>query len=569
MQNIDNLCMGCMKDNGGEQICHFCHFDKNYVQSAPLLPLKTVLDDRYVVGRAIDRNGDGVTYLGWDKVLGSSVRIREFLPEKICSRIENAEFITVEQNCDGVFNSYLKQFLKIARTLAGNRELTSLFPVYDVMELNGTAYYVSENITGMSLENFLNRKGAPLSWEQVRFLMIPAISTMSVLHNANLVHGGISPKNLIVCKDGKLRITGFSITDVRRDNGILNPELFSGYAAIEQYDSDGAVLTPATDNYALAACIYRCLIGAEPQESTLRRQNDKLIIPAKIAENVPGFVLDTMSMALQIMPNDRLSSADKFKSGISNQPVIKQSNHAVNVNVNSDVSDNVQEQATKPKKSHAFAYAMFALIITVSIALIVIILFFSGNNNEDNTDNSSNYSSKNSALVSSNTDSSPSYGLESEMDTVPQLETFNIYSNEANEARKTFKVTVISKVYSDDKAEGTIISQDPAPATKLSKLNNGEMNEIKIVVSMGKEKVKIKESLAGKTEDEARYILLKYGFSNTNIVVSKDRYSIDVPYNTVICIEPDGNAEAISKESQITLYLNSNEDMKPKEEDQQ
>ncbi len=565
MQNIDNLCMGCMKDNGGEEICHFCHFDKNYVQSAPLLPLKTVLDDRYVVGRAIDRNGDGVTYLGWDKVLGSSVRIREFLPEKICSRIENAEFITVEQNCDGIFNSYLKQFLKIARTLAGNRELSSLFPVYDVMELNGTAYYVSENITGMSLENFLNRKGAPLTWEQVRFLMIPAISAMSVLHSANIVHGGISPKNLFVCKDGKLRITGFSIADVRRNNDILNPELFSGYAAIEQYDTDGATLTPATDNYAFAACIYRCLIGAEPQESTARRQNDKLIIPAKIAENIPGFVLDTMSLALQILPDDRLSSAEKFKSGISNQPVIKQPKSAVVVNTASDSNVEIQEQPVKQRKSHAFAYAMFALIITVSLALIVIILFFSGNG-DDTTDDSSGYVSKNSSVVSSNSNDSPSYGLESEMDTVPQLETFNIYSNEANDARKTFKITVVSKVYSDDKAEGTIISQDPAPATKLSKLNNGEMNEIKIVVSMGKEKVKIKESLAGKTEDEARYILLKYGFSNSNIVVSRDRYSIDVPYDTVICIEPDGNAEAISRESQITLYLNSNVDMKPTEE---
>ena len=68
MQNINDLCMGCMKDNGGAEVCPYCGYHEDALPLAPYLPTKTWLEDRYLVGKLLSSNGEGATYLGWDNV---------------------------------------------------------------------------------------------------------------------------------------------------------------------------------------------------------------------------------------------------------------------------------------------------------------------------------------------------------------------------------------------------------------------------------------------------------------------------------------------------------------------
>ena len=68
---------------------------------------------------------------------------------------------------------------------------------------------------------------------------MPVLSTLGTLHSAGIIHRGISPTTLIVGKNGKMRITGFSIWQARTARGDLTAQLFPGYAAIEQYGFEG------------------------------------------------------------------------------------------------------------------------------------------------------------------------------------------------------------------------------------------------------------------------------------------------------------------------------------------
>ena len=77
MINSDNLCMSCMKEIGSEKQCPYCGFHADSKQIEPYLPIRTVLGNRYLVGKLLEYNGDGATYMGLDLSTRESVNIRE------------------------------------------------------------------------------------------------------------------------------------------------------------------------------------------------------------------------------------------------------------------------------------------------------------------------------------------------------------------------------------------------------------------------------------------------------------------------------------------------------------
>ena len=86
MISTDRLCMGCMNDNGGEQICPICGFDANAKNPKNAVPIKTMVNDRFLVGRVISANGEGIDYIGWDTANDAIVKIREYFPMGIAKR---------------------------------------------------------------------------------------------------------------------------------------------------------------------------------------------------------------------------------------------------------------------------------------------------------------------------------------------------------------------------------------------------------------------------------------------------------------------------------------------------
>ena len=72
--------MGCMNDNGGEQVCPICGYDESTPQLSSYMPVRTWLDGRYLIGRVLESNGEGITYLAWDNEENMPVRVREYMP---------------------------------------------------------------------------------------------------------------------------------------------------------------------------------------------------------------------------------------------------------------------------------------------------------------------------------------------------------------------------------------------------------------------------------------------------------------------------------------------------------
>ncbi len=319
MMNTDHLCMSCMREIGDENQCPYCGFHADSPQLAPYLPLRTVVAERYLAGKLLDYNGDGATYMGWDLEMNAPVTIREFLPDSIAERREDLTLVPMA-GCEITYRDCYQSFLELWRKLARMRGLSALILVFDIVEDHGTAYAISEYMEGVSLREYLLRSPSGyLSWEQARILFMPVLSTLGTLHSAGIIHHGISPTTLIVGKNGKMRITGFSIWQARTARGDLTAQLFPGYAAIEQYGFEGQQ-GPWTDIYAFSAVLYRTLIGSTPLEATSRVTNDRLMVPGKFAEQLPAYVINALMNGLQILPEDRTRTVDQLRAELSAAP---------------------------------------------------------------------------------------------------------------------------------------------------------------------------------------------------------------------------------------------------------
>ena len=123
---MSQLCLGCMCEINGEQKCPHCGFDKDSVQSAPFLPLGTILQERYLVGKQIDNSVEGAYYIGYDNFMHSAIVIHEFLPSGICGRAPGNVDLVIREGSEQTFETLKKSFLEYYRTLARLRELSSI-----------------------------------------------------------------------------------------------------------------------------------------------------------------------------------------------------------------------------------------------------------------------------------------------------------------------------------------------------------------------------------------------------------------------------------------------------------
>ena len=284
MLNTDRLCPGCMNDNGGEKICSICGYDMSSQNDKDCLPVRFLLSERYIIGKAIVRNTEGIIYIAWDNASDTAVHIKEYYPAGISVRNPDKTVSVISGN-EFIFNEGLIDFMEINKKLIAT-ELPSVIPVLTVFEENGTVYAITPVISGITLQSFLDRNGGLLRWEQARPLFLPFIDTVKGLHEIGIIHGGISPETIIVGRDGKLRITGICIPRLRKVSPDSPTELYSGYAAAEQYGKIDTEIGEYTDVYNLSATLFRVLIGTVPPSAEIRLQNDNLSIPSKFADEL-------------------------------------------------------------------------------------------------------------------------------------------------------------------------------------------------------------------------------------------------------------------------------------------
>ncbi len=320
MEDLSKLCFECMGLKGDREVCPYCGSAEKPKQPFPLLPLGSLVGGRYYIGKATAKNSEGITYIAYDRRDFRPCSVREFFPESLAVRDADQVTVYPAPGSDQTFGECREAFNEMWKKLQRLKGLTSLINVTDVFAADNTSYAVYEETGGKTLRDYLlSTAQGFIEWEQARILFMPVLSTLGTLHTSGVIHKGINPDAFLLTPDGKLKLTGFSIPQVRLAFGDLEADIADGYAPIEVYSENGKVGT-WTDIYAFSAVLYRTLVGTTPIPAPVRAQNDQMMIPAVFAEKLPPYVINALINGMQIDPEDRTRNVEQLRSNLSASP---------------------------------------------------------------------------------------------------------------------------------------------------------------------------------------------------------------------------------------------------------
>ncbi len=304
-------CMGCMhiKDYSGP--CRKCgYIDNNSYPSECLAP-GTYLNDRYVIGKLITKNGEGCVYLAFDTSLEQAVEIREFLPDTLCKRASDGVNVEVKEGSLPLFKSYLSEFADLHKTIITSMQKSSLMRESDIFSSGNTGYVVCEHPDGLPMEDYVSRNGGKIPWFWISEQLKVVLATLDILHEKGIVHRGISPSTLFVTTDNRIILTSINISAARTAGSQINCEMFPGYSAYEQYElseRQGAW----TDIYALCAVLYSSLTGVIPQDAPERKKYDELKAPADIEPSIPANVSEAIFKGMTVNRTERIHDIESL-----------------------------------------------------------------------------------------------------------------------------------------------------------------------------------------------------------------------------------------------------------------
>ncbi|MBQ9530443.1 MAG: PASTA domain-containing protein [Eubacterium sp.] len=363
MKDIDNLCLNCFKELREGAVCQECGYDNDTECSTMYLAPKTMLAGKYVIGAVQEHESDAVSYSGYDTQLDKKIVIREFYPKEICSRLEGSNDIHIRQKFIPQVEKYKKSFYKLWTTLEKLHSLSAVVPVYDVFEENETVYAIIEHLECIPLREYLLRnENGYIPWDSARLMFMPVLTTLENLHSNGIIHGSITPDNLVLCRDGKVRLSPFTIQEACDMTSALEFNFCDGYTAIEQYDNSHKIC-PATDIYGFSACIYRALAGTNPPSAPSREANDKLMIPNSIAETIPMHVIKTIGNGLQIYPEKRIKTISEYREYLDAAPAV-----IAKAATNNDAEYIEEDEYKDPNKAQN---VKSRIIISILVVLIV------------------------------------------------------------------------------------------------------------------------------------------------------------------------------------------------------
>ena len=495
MISSDNLCMSCMREIGNSKQCPYCGYHAESTQIPPYLPVRTVIVNRYLVGKMLEYNGEGATYIGWDLSEKKAVKIREFIPDSFTARTTSSLNLQVMRGSESIFAELRQDFVELWTKLAKLKGLSALISVTNVVDDYGTSYAIYDHFEGITLREFLLRnKEGYIAWDKARQLLMPILSTLSTLHSQGIIHRGISPSTLIIATDGKIKITGFCLGAARTARSDLNSQLFEGY-------SFGAVL-------------YRTLIGSDPISAKERMTNDRLMVPGKFAETLPAYVINGLINALQILPEDRTRTVEQLRAELSASPTAaavsgqyQRPSSASKPVPPSQKSASGNQSNKKSRKGGAQVVVTTAVIsLTVGLILFIILSF-------------TVFRDKINFSFDSDKTTAPSVSqTQAEEVVVPDFREKSYLSIESNPVfYNNFKFKE-EPVFNEEIAKGYVVTQSIEPNSTVPK---GTL--ITLYVSKGKEQIVLPDVM-GSDYEEAAARLEELGFKCERTETSEGNY---------------------------------------------
>ncbi len=285
-----------------------------------------MLNDRYMVGTVVGFGGFGIVYRAWDTKLDIMVCIKEYFPAAIVTRTPGTKRVIPlgRSNKLEEYKRNLELFIDEAKNTAKFNTHPNIVNIFNYFEENGTAYMVMEFMEGETLKDFLKDNGGTIDVDTAVDILMSVISALKEVHKQKMLHRDISPDNIFICSNNKVKLIDFGAAKFSDDEKEKTREIVlkPGYAPPEQYQSK-SVQAPWTDIYALGATLYRAITGVVPQESTNRVEEDLLKNPKEYDANIPDYIDSALMRAMSVTPEFRFRSVQEFEDAIVGKKIMR------------------------------------------------------------------------------------------------------------------------------------------------------------------------------------------------------------------------------------------------------
>ncbi len=255
-----------------------------------MIKIGMMIGDRYEILEKIGTGGMSDVYKAKCHKLNRFVAVKVLKQEFS----ENANFVS--------------KFRIEAQAAAGLMH-PNIVNVYDVGEENGIYYIVMELVEGITLKKYIEKK-ARLSYKEAVSIAIQVSMGIEAAHNNHIIHRDIKPQNIIISKDGKVKVTDFGIAKAATSNTITSNVMGSvHYTSPEQ--ARGGYSDEKSDIYSLGITMFEMLTGRVPfnGETTvaiaIKHIQEELPSPKEFVPEIPTSVESIVIKCCQKSPDRR------------------------------------------------------------------------------------------------------------------------------------------------------------------------------------------------------------------------------------------------------------------------
>ena len=540
-----------------------------------MIKLGMLLGDRYEVIEKVGAGGMSDVYKAKDHKLNRFVAVKVLKSEFS----ENSNFVS--------------KFIVEAQAAAGLMH-PNIVNVYDVGEESGIHYIVMELVEGITLKKYIEKK-ARLSFKEAVSIAIQVSMGIEAAHHNHIIHRDIKPQNIIISKEGKVKVTDFGIAKAATSNTVTSNVMGSvHYTSPEQ--ARGGYSDEKSDVYSLGITLFEMLTGRVPFDGettvaiAIKHIQEPMPSPRDYISEIPvsveqivlkccqktvdrryqsmGALIEDLKQAL-LNPDDdfvRIVDPDHFgatqminANGWTEEdedeeeefPRYRTGRHGRSTGALKLRTDRIpeelleEEEAQKETREGQIEKITTAIMVVIGILIICMIVFLASQilgffdiSSPSDTQGSGSNTTTESLL---------------ETGTVSKIQMISVVGEKEEKIvpilRAKGLVVQILEEESMDYGTGIVLACDVAAGTILK-----EGDKVIITVSTGAGAIEI-ENVVGKSYEQAKLILEQQGF----IENKSESYNDDVPKGAVIRQSPEAKRK-VTKGSAVVLVVSLGED---------
>lgn len=203
------------------------------------------LDDRYEILEEIGSGGMAVVYKARCHRLNRLVAVKILRPNMMLDDDIRRRFHTESQ----------------AVAMLSSPNIVS---VYDVGQFEGADYIVMELIEGITLKEYMQKRGGVLDWREALHFTTQIMQALRHAHSRGIVHRDIKPQNIMVLRDGSVKVADFGIARIMDSQKTLTTEAFGSVHYVSPEQAKGLSVDARSDIYSAGVVLYEMLTGQLP-----------------------------------------------------------------------------------------------------------------------------------------------------------------------------------------------------------------------------------------------------------------------------------------------------------------